>query len=147
MAVIRFLMKGEGEEYEAAIKAVEAEVEKLDKLSTPPGKLSLGPNVEAAEAACDAYLKTSGSAEEQDILDELSDLIDSARETEDQATRTELYEQAMGFVLDLAVELPVYQRDVLYAYNAKVIDSDSMPTDVNPYSSPLDRIWELEYAN
>ena len=45
MAVIRFLMKGEGEEYEAAIKAVEAEVEKLDKLSTPPGKLSLGPNV------------------------------------------------------------------------------------------------------
>ena len=62
MAVIRFLMKGEGEEYEAAIKAVEAEVEKLDKLSTPPGKLSLGPNVEAAEAACDAYLKTTGSA-------------------------------------------------------------------------------------
>ena len=62
MAVIRFLMKGEGPEYEAAIKAVEAEVEKLDKLATPPGKLSLGPNVEAAEAACDAYLKTTGSA-------------------------------------------------------------------------------------
>ena len=62
MAVIRFLMKGEGEEYEAAMEAVKNEVYKLDALATPPGKLSLGPQVEAAEAACDAYLKTTGSA-------------------------------------------------------------------------------------
>ena len=92
------------------------------------------------------YLKTSGSAEELDILDELSELIDQARETDDQAVRTELYEEAMGYILDLAVELPVYQRDVLYAYNAKVIDSESLPKTINPYSSPLDRIWELKFA-
>ena len=93
------------------------------------------------------YLKTSGSAEEQAILDDLSDLIDQARETNDQATRTALYEEAMGYVLDLAVELPVYQRDVLYAYNAKVIDPESLPSEINPYSSPLDRIWELKFAD
>ena len=92
------------------------------------------------------YLKTSGSAEEQAILDDLSDLIDQARETNDQAERTALYEEAMGYVLDLAVELPVYQRDVLYAYNAKVIDPESLPSEINPYSSPLDRIWELKFA-
>ena len=92
------------------------------------------------------YIKTSGSAEELDILDNLSELIDQARETNDQAQRTALYEEAMGYVLDLAVELPVYQRDVLYAYNAKVIDPESMPSEVNPYSSPLDRIWELKFA-
>ena len=92
------------------------------------------------------YIKTSGSAEELDILDNLSELIDQARETNDQAERTALYEEAMGYVLDLAVELPVYQRDVLYAYNAKVIDPESMPSEVNPYSSPLDRIWELKFA-
>ena len=93
------------------------------------------------------FLKTSGSAEELDILDNLSELIDQARETNDKATRAELYEEAMGYVLDLAVELPVYQRDVLYAYNANVINSDSLPKDVNPFSSPLDRIWEIEFAN
>ena len=93
------------------------------------------------------YLKTSGSAEELNILDELSDLIDQARETNDQAERTELYEEAMGYVLDLAVELPVYQRDVLYAYNANVIDSNSVPSEVNPFSSPLDCIWELKFAS
>ena len=92
------------------------------------------------------YIKTSGSAEVLDILDNLSELIDQARETNDQAARTALYEEAMGYVLDLAVELPVYQRDVLYAYNAKVIDPESLPSEVNPYSSPLDRIWELKFA-
>ena len=93
------------------------------------------------------YLKTSGSAEELKILDDLSELIDAARETNDQAERADLYEQAMGYVLDLAVELPVYQRDVLYAYNTNVINSATISEDVNPYSSPLDRIWELEFAS
>ncbi|MBR5120402.1 MAG: hypothetical protein IKV02_05330, partial [Clostridia bacterium] len=73
--------------------------------------------------------------------------IDEARETEDQEIRTELYKEAMGYILDLAIELPVYQRDVLYAYNSKVINSDSLPGEINPYTSPLDRIWEIEFAN
>lgn len=94
------------------------------------------------------YLKNSGSAEELDILDELSDLIDEARETNDQEERSELYKEAMTQILDLAIELPVYQRSVLYAYNSKVIDSSSLPAEssMNPYSSPLDRIWEVEFA-
>ncbi len=83
---------------------------------------------------------------ENNILNNLSDLIDEARATNDQDERTALYEQAMGYVLDLAVELPVYQRSVLYAYNSNVIDSDSMPNELNPYTNPLDRIWELKFA-
>ncbi len=94
------------------------------------------------------YLKTSGTAEEMNILDDLSDLIDEARETNDQAERSDLYKEAMEQILDLAIELPVYQRSVLYAYNSKVIDSASLPaeSEMNPYSSPLDRIWEVEFA-
>ena len=94
------------------------------------------------------YLKTSGSAEEMAILNELSDLIDAARETNDKAVRADLYQDAMERVLDLAVELPVYQRSVLYAFNSKVINADTMPesSEMNPYSSPLDRIWEIEFA-
>ncbi|MBO5129902.1 MAG: hypothetical protein J6B95_06120 [Oscillospiraceae bacterium] len=94
------------------------------------------------------YIKTSGSAEEMSILDDLSDLIDEARETNDKAVRAELYQQCMEQILDLAIELPVYQRSVLYAYNSKIINSSSMPeeSEMNPYSSPLDRIWEIEFA-
>ena len=86
----------------------------------------------------------SAYPEENRILNEMSAIIDDARETDDQAVRTALYEKAMGYVLDLAVELPVYQRKQLYAYNANVLDSASFPEEINPYSSPLDRIWEIK---
>ena len=81
------------------------------------------------------------------ILSELSAVIDEARETDVQEDRAALYQQAMGYVLDLAVEMPVYQRDVLYAYNANVIKSSSLPEEINPYTSPLDKIWEIEFAH
>ena len=77
----------------------------------------------------------------------MSEIIDDARETDDRAVRTALYEQAMGYVLDLAVELPVYQRKQIYAYNANVIDPASFPEEINPYSSPLDRIWEIKFSS
>ena len=93
------------------------------------------------------HLKNNGTSEEMNILDDLSDLIDQARETNDQSVRTAKYEEAMSLILDLAVELPVYQRSVLYAFNTNVINADTIPTEVNPYSSPLDRIWELEFAS
>ena len=86
----------------------------------------------------------SAYAEENRILNEMSEIIDQARETDNQAERTALYEKAMGYVLDLAVELPVYQRKQLYAYNANVVDPASFPEEINPYSSPLDRIWEIK---
>jgi peptide/nickel transport system substrate-binding protein len=84
---------------------------------------------------------------ENDVLNDLSDLIDDARETEDREERSELYKEAMGLVLDLAIELPVYQRNELYAYNSKVIKSSSLPQNINPYQSPIDRIWEIEFAD
>ena len=94
------------------------------------------------------YIKSSGSAEELDLLDKLSNVIDAARETNDQGERAELYQEAMGYILDLAFELPVYQRSTLYAYNGNVLNTNSMPaeSELNPFSTPLDRIWEIEFA-
>ena len=61
MEIIKFMMQGEGAEYDAAIAAVRAQVEKLEAISNPPGKLSLASKVEAAEAAANAYLGTETS--------------------------------------------------------------------------------------
>lgn len=61
MEIIKFLMQGEGKEYDEAIEAVRAQIEKLDKVSSPPGKLSLGSKVEEAEAKCNNYLGTNSS--------------------------------------------------------------------------------------
>ena len=79
---------------------------------------------------------------EMGIINELSDIIDQARSMMDSKDRTPLYEQAMSLVLDLAVEMPVYQRKTLYAYNTKTITG--LTTEVNHYSSPLEKLWEVE---
>lgn len=81
---------------------------------------------------------------ETKTLNELSALIDQGRESEDRTFRTNIYQQAMSKVLDLAVERPVYQRRQLYAYNANVIKESSLPSTINPFSTPLEKIWEIE---
>ena len=81
-------------------------------------------------------------AVEYEIIRQLSAIIDNARETMERSERIPLYEQAMRLVLDLAVELPVYQRQELYAYNSNTVRGFN--EDVNPYTSPLEKVWELE---
>lgn len=89
---------------------------------------------------------TSTYKYEYDTITQLSTVIDAARQTNDQAVRTDLYKEAMGYVLDLAVEMPVYQRQELYAYNAKVIDTSTFPEVINSYSSPLGKLWEIDFV-
>ena len=92
---------------------------------------------------------------ENEILDNLSDVITRAREIDDSrinGERARLYKEAMSYVLDLAVELPVYQRQTLYAYNANVIDTSTIPVKGNgdgligSYSSPLSKLWEIDFV-
>ena len=59
--VIRFLMQGDGKEYSEAFRKVEAGLAELSAHASPPGKLSLGDNVQAAETAVDRYLGAKGS--------------------------------------------------------------------------------------
>ena len=59
--IIKFLMKGEGAEYDALIAKIKDNITELDKISVAPGKLSLGSQVEAAEEICNKYLGTDSS--------------------------------------------------------------------------------------
>lgn len=83
-------------------------------------------------------------SEEISIINELSELIEKGRETLNQDDRKVIYKDAMNKVLELAVEMPVYQRKNLFAYNSKTVKGFSEVS--NPYSSPLEKIWELELA-
>jgi ABC-type transport system substrate-binding protein len=84
------------------------------------------------------------------MISDLSDIIDEARsimysdKKQEQTERAAKYKAAMEIVLDLAVEMPVYQRMTLYAYNTKTIKG--LREDINDYTSPLEKIWELELA-
>ncbi len=84
-------------------------------------------------------------ATELALVKELSDIIDRARETLNISVRTQLYAQALDLVMDLAVELPTYQRSDLYAYNTNIIDVTTMTpaSELTPYNGPLSRLWEV----
>lgn len=74
------------------------------------------------------------------IIEELSDYIDQGRKTNDQNKRKEIYSKALDLVMQLAVELPTYQRDDLFAYNANKIDEGSLymtPTSFKGLTSDL----------
>lgn len=63
--------------------------------------------------------------EELKIVEELSEIIDQAREITDQEARAGKYRTALDLVMELAVELPTYQRDDLFAYNKNMIDTST----------------------
>ena len=79
------------------------------------------------------------------IVKELSEIIDQARETLDEQRRIALYADALDLVMELAVELPTYQRSDLFAYNTNIIDVNSLTpaSELTPYNGPMSRIWEV----
>ena len=47
--------------------------------------------------------------------------------------------------MELAVELPTYQRSDLFAYNTNIIDATTLTpaSELTPYNGPMNRIWEV----
>lgn len=84
--------------------------------------------------------------EEQEIINELSDLIEQGRQTINQADRKAIYGKALDKVMELAVELPTYQRKDLVVYNKNVIDSKTLNQNPSATSGVYDRLWEVNYV-
>lgn len=85
---------------------------------------------------------------EMEIIDELSALIDEGRNVLSQEKRTEIYAKALDKVMELAVELPTYQRNDLAVINSKVIDLKTVNQDKKSlvYTGVLGRLWEVNYV-
>ena len=75
----------------------------------------------------------------------LSSLIDQARSTLDQDTRIELYSQCLNTIMDLSVELPIYQRQDLCVFNKQVLDVTTMNESPTANIGVLDKIWLVNY--
>lgn len=84
---------------------------------------------------------TSKYAIEYELLDELSTLIEDARHTTNQTLRKQYYKEALDLVMQMAIELPTYQRNDLYAYNANKLDESSLNLDTSAYSGLLNTLW------
>ncbi len=81
-------------------------------------------------------------AEENVIINQLSDVIEEARSYLDPTDRKPLYKEALDLVMQLAVELPTYQRQDMYVYNGNIIDVSTF-TAAKDLSSYVGLVREL----
>lgn len=80
---------------------------------------------------------------EYTIVNKLSSIIMKARKTNDQDLRKEYYAEALDLVMQLAVELPTYQRQDLSAFNANKLDKNSLVIgdDLTSVNGVTSAIW------
>lgn len=124
MEVIRFLMQGEGPEYDQAIAAVWEQVKKLDQVSNPPGKLTTGSKVEAAEEACNKYLGTTTST----FVTNCTSGFEIAYKYANLKEGDEVIVPAITFVATMAYPLAVGAKLVFADIDARTLNMD--PADV-----------------
>lgn len=82
---------------------------------------------------------------EQQLVSELSKLIDQGRSTVIQSERANTYHKALDMVMELAVEMPTYQRCDMTVYNNRKIDPASLQQELTPLNSLFSKIWEVDY--
>lgn len=70
---------------------------------------------------------------ENEILEALAGYIEEARTTNDQKVRASIYSDALDEVMKLAVELPTYQRDDLFAYDKTRIDESTFNQNTSSF--------------
>ena len=85
---------------------------------------------------------------ELELIENLSVQIDAARETLVQEERAEIYANCLDMVMELAVELPTYQRKNLFVYNSDKIDKNTLvpSAECTPYQSPTAFLWKVNYV-
>ena len=86
-------------------------------------------------------------SDEYEVIEKLSAAIDRGRSTNDQTERAEAYAEALDWVMELACEFPIYQRNDLFAYQGGLLNPNTLPTksEIGPFNGLLSRIWEVNY--
>ena len=114
-------------------------------------------NSETAEMWCAAWQATldpdmfqiyhseGGSANYYAIYsDELDELVMEGRTNTDQAFRKAVYKEALDFIVDYAVEIPVYQRQNASIFSTQRVNADSIPQDLTTFYSYLNEIEKIQ---
>jgi len=87
----------------------------------------------------------NGTEEEKAILVRLNELITQGRSSLNVDERKPIYVEALDKAMEVAVELPTYQRKNMFVYNKSIIDPASLvpAEEITPYKGPLDEIWNV----
>jgi peptide/nickel transport system substrate-binding protein len=76
--------------------------------------------------------------------DELNELVMEGRTNTDQTYRKAIYKEALDFIVDYAVEIPIYQRQNGTVYSTQRVNMDTIPADVTTYYGYLNEIEKVQ---
>lgn len=96
---------------------------------------------------CDksTQFKTNGGQNRYRVSNGRMDaLLDEIIVTIDLEERRALVAEMLDLAMDLCIELPVYQRKNILAYNQQNINMDSMPDEVTAFWDYTDELWKVE---
>lgn len=82
---------------------------------------------------------------EKVLINDLADLIEEARETNNEKERAAIYKEALDVVMKLCIELPTYQRNDLAVFNTEIIDVNTLNQNPSFNEGVVSRIWEVNY--
>ena len=153
MEIIKFLMQGDGPEYDQAIEAVWEQVKKLGEVATPPGKLSLASKVEEAEKACNEYLGIDSSL----FVTNATSGFEIAYKYANLKAGDEVIVPAITFVATMAYPLAIGCKLVFADVDPRTINMDPadvarkitpktkmiVPVHIGGYPVDMDPIMEL----
>ena len=97
--------------------------------------------------SCDksTQFKSTGGQNRYRIADaELDKMLDEIIVTIDLDARKELVSKMLDKAMDLAIELPLYQRMNIIAYNEQNVDMSSIPEDTSAFWDYGDVLWTVK---
>lgn len=86
-----------------------------------------------------------GNEDEKALCIEINEGLYSIRSTGDILKKTEIYAKLYDNIMELAVELPAYQRKDMYVYDRSVIDESTLLTGEKTgyFRTPESEIWNI----
>ena len=91
------------------------------------------------------YHSEGGTAYQYSIYDEeLDKLVEEGRNSTDQTYRKAVYKEALDFVADYAVEVPIYQRQEASFISTARINEETIPKDLTSYYTFVYEIEKLQ---
>ncbi|MCL2847722.1 MAG: hypothetical protein FWE13_03110 [Firmicutes bacterium] len=89
----------------------------------------------------------TGTPEEIAMVNRQTQYIEASRRTKNQIHRRHYIRQALNLAVDLAVELPTYNRSDMFVWNNNFIDSSTLYTgnQVTAFWGPMARIWNVSF--
>ena len=91
------------------------------------------------------YHSEGGSAYQYAIYSkELDELIMDGRSSADQSYRKAVYKECLDFIVDYAVEIPIYQRQNAVIYSSERVNTDTICPDATPFYEFIDDLANPE---